>query len=193
MRKVKLDDKSGKAGDAFFDDENPVENEALSFADGAKMSKLKTDRNFAGESEFLINALKQLFLFLPGAFLLFFMSVAAAIIAMEIVVFRRPIASLPDDYPFQFALIGLVILLGTFMTWFGLGNIKNKKHFAIPVSTTVTGATLGAIVKAAASISDFADRMLEEFDFLIYLFPLALIVPVLAKSIVDWKAKDASE
>ncbi len=63
MRKVKLDDKSGKAGDAFFDDENPVENEAMSFADGAKMSKLKTDRNFAGESKFLINALKQLFLF----------------------------------------------------------------------------------------------------------------------------------
>ena len=189
MRKVKLDDKSGKSADAFFDDENPVENEALSCAGGAKLSEIESEGS-AGESKSFINVLKQIFLFLPGAFLLFFMSFAAAMIAVEIIVFSRPIASLPDDYLLQFALIGFVIVLGTLMTWFGLGDIKNRKHFAIPASIIITGATTGAIVKAAAKISDFADRMLDNFDYLIFLFPLALIIPVLAKGIVDRKSED---
>jgi hypothetical protein len=134
--------------------------------------------------------LKELFLFLPGTFLLFYMSFAAAMIAVEIVVFRRPTANLPDDYPFVFALIGFIILLGTVMTWFGLGDIKNRKHLAIPASIIVTGAAFGAIFRAAAKISDFADSVLDDPDFLIYLFPLALIVPVLAKGIVDRKSED---
>lgn len=191
MRKVKLDDKAEKSAAAFSGDENFRESEALNFADGAKILKPAADETSAGESKFFVNVIKQVFLFLPGAFLLFFMSFAAAVIATEIVVFRRPAASLPDDYPLQFALIGTVILLGTLMSWFGLGDIKNKKHFAIPASIFVTGATLGAVVKAAAKMSDFFDRMVDNFDFLIYLFPLALIVPVLAKGIVDRKSNDA--
>jgi hypothetical protein len=99
--------------------------------------------------------------------------------------------TLPDDYLLQFATVGFVIFLGTVMTWFGLGDIKNKKHFAIPASIIITGAAFGTIVRAAAKISDFADRMLDDFDLLIYLFPIALIVPVLAKGIVDRKRQDA--
>jgi len=190
MRKVKLNDKSEKSADAFFDDENFPENEALNFADGAKMSKPETDKNSAGARKSFVNVLKQLFLFLPGAFLLFFMSLAAAMIAVEIIVFRRAVETLPDDYPLQFALIGFVILLGTLMTWFGLGDIKNRKHFVIPASIIVMGATFGAIVRAGAKIYDFFDLTLDDFGFLIYLFPLALIVPVLAKGFVDRKSED---
>ena len=138
-----------------------------------------------------MNILKQVFLFLPGTFLLFFMSFGAAIILMEIVVYRRALETLPDDFPSQFALIGLIVFLGTFMTWFGLGDIKNRKHFAIPASLMVTGAIIGAVVKATANISDLADRMLDDFSYLIYLLPLALIIPILAKSIIDRKTEDA--
>jgi len=191
MRKVKLDTKSEKSADASFDRENPDENEALSFAGRAKMSEIKRNEGFADEPNPFVKLLKQIFLFLPGTFLLFFMSFGAAIIAMEIVVFRRPLETLPDDFPFQFALIGLIILLGTLMTWFGLGDIKNRKHFAIPASLMITGATLGAVVKATASLSDLADRMLDNFSYLIYLLPLALIIPILAKGIVDRKTEDA--
>ena len=191
MRKVKLDTKSEKSSAASFDSENPDENEALSFADSAKMSGINKDEGFADEHRSFVSILKQIFLFLPGTFLLFFISFGAAIITMEIVVFRRPLETLPDDFPFQFALIGLVVLLGTLMTWFGLGDIKNRKHFAIPASLMITGAIVGAIVKATASLSDLADRMLDDFSYLIYLLPLALIIPVLAKSIVDRKTEDA--
>jgi hypothetical protein len=121
------------------------------------------------------------------------MSFGAAIIAMEIVVFRRPLETLPDDFPFQFVLMGLIVILGILMTWFGLGDIKNRKHFAIPASLMVAGTITGAIVKATASLSDLADKMLDDFIYLIYLLPLALIIPILAKSIVDRKTGDASK
>jgi hypothetical protein len=191
MRKVKLDTKSEKSADAFFESENPDENAALSFANSAEILELEKERGFTGEHKSFINLLKQVFIFLPGTFLLFFMSFGAAIIFMEIVVFRRALEMLPGDFPLQFALIGLIVFLGTLMTWFGLGDIKNRKHFAIPASLIVTGATLGVIVKATASLSDLADKMLDDFSYLIYLLPLALIIPILAKSIVDRKTEDA--
>jgi len=191
MRKVKLDTKSEKSADAFFESENPDENAALSFANSAEILELEKEKGFTGEHKSFINLLKQVFIFLPGTFLLFFMSFGAAIIFMEIVVFRRALEMLPGDFPLQFALIGLIVFLGTLMTWFGLGDIKNRKHFAIPASLIVTGATLGVIVKTTASLSDLADKMLDDFSYLIYLLPLALIIPILAKSIVDRKTEDA--
>ena len=184
MKKVKTENQS----DTFFDSEKTDENKSLRFVGNAEI--LKLEDNPADEPKSFHNVLKQIFLFLPGAFLLFYTSFAAAMIAAEIVVFRRPAANLPDDYPLQFALIGAVIILGTLMTWFGLGDLKNRKHFVIPASIFITGATLGAIIRTAAKISDFFDRMLDDFNFLIYLFPLALIVPVLAKSWVENKKKD---
>ncbi len=191
MRKVKLNIESEKSANASFDSENPDENEALSFAGSAKMSEIKKDEGFADEHKPFVNILKQVFLFLPGTFLLFFMSYGAAIIFMEIVVYHRPVETLPNDFPLQFALIGLIVILGTSMTWFGLGDIKNRKHFAIPVSLMITGAIIGAVVKATANIFDLADRMLDDFSYLIYLLPLALIIPILAKTIVDRKTEDA--
>ena len=193
MRKVKLNSKAEKSADAFSDNENPDENALLSSVNSTKILELAKENGSTNERKSFRNLLKQIFLFLPGTFLLFFMSFGAAIIFMEIVVYRRVFETLPDDFPFQFALIGLIILLGTFMTWFGLGDIKNRKHFAIPASLMVAGALTGAIVKATASVSDLADRMLDNFSYLIYLLPLALIIPILAKSIVDRKTEEASK
>ena len=192
MRKVKLDTKSEKSTDAFVD-ENLDENTALSSVNSAEILELEKENSFTGEHKSFITLLKQIFIFLPGTFLLFFMSFGAAIIFMEIVVYRRAIETLPDDFPFQFALIGLIIFLGTLMTWFGLGDIKNRKHFAIPASLMVTGAMIGAVVKATASVFDLADKMLDDFSYLIYLLPLALIVPILAKSVVERKTEEASK
>ncbi|HEX8197417.1 MAG TPA: hypothetical protein VF571_14580 [Pyrinomonadaceae bacterium] len=190
MRKVKLDSKAEKFTDAFVDGENSPENAVLSSVNGAKILELEKENSFMGEHKSFINPLKQVFLFLPGTFLLFFMSFGAAIIFMEIVVYRRAFETLPNDFPFQFALIGLIILLGILMIWFGLGDIKNRKHFVIPVSLMISGAMIGAVVKATASVFDLADKMLDNFSYLICLFPLALIVPILAKSIVDRKTEE---
>jgi hypothetical protein len=74
-----------------------------------------------------------------------------------------------------------------------LGDIKNRKHFAIPASLIVTGAFIGAVIKGTASVFDLADKMLDDFSYLIYLLPFALIVPVLAKGVVDWKTEETSK
>jgi len=193
MRKIKLDAKSEKPADAFFEYENPDENAALSFATSTQILELEKMKDFTGEHDPFLSFLKKVFLFLPGTFLLFYMSFGAAVIFLEIVVFRREIQTLPDDFPLHFALIGLIILLGTLMTWLGLGDIKNRKHFAIPASLMITGAALGAFAKVTASFSNLADRMLDDFTYLIYLLPIALIAPILAKSIVDRKTEDAEK
>ena len=191
MRKAKLDSKDERPADTFVDGKHSDHNAALSPVNGAKILELEKGNRSTGERKSFLNLSKQVLLFLPGTFLLFFMSYGAAIIFMEIVVYRRAFETLPDDFPFQFVLIGLIIFLGTLMTWFGLGDIKNRKHIAIPASLMVTGAMIGAVVKATASVFDLADRMLDDFSYLIYLLPLALIVPILAKSIVDRKTEGA--
>lgn len=191
MRKARLDTKSEKSADPSLVGENPDEDEALSSTGGAKMTEIKKDEGLAGERKTFVTLLKQVLLFLPGTFLLFFMSFGLGIIFMEIVVYRRAFEMLPDDYPFQFALMGLIILLGALMIWVGLGDIKNRKHFAIPASLIMSGAVIGAFTKALSKIWDIADRMLDDFTYLIYLLPLALIIPILAKSIVDRKTEDA--
>jgi hypothetical protein len=191
MRKAKRNTVSEKSANAFFDGENLDENDALSFVNSTRISEIEKGEGFAGEHKSFVTILRRVFLFLPGAFLLFFMSFGVAIIAMEIIVYRRALETLPDDWPFQFALMGLIVFLGTLMTWLGLGDIKNRKHFTIPASLMVMGAIIGAAVKAISSISAIADRMLDDFSYLIYLLPLALIIPILAKSIVDRNTEDA--
>lgn len=190
MRKVKLDSKNEKAANVFSGNENLDKNAHLSFVGGTKILEIEKENNFTGERKSFIKLFKRIFLFLPGTFLLFFMSFGAAVIFLEIVVYRREIQTLPDDFPFQFGLIGLMILSGTLMTWFGLGDIKNRKHFVIPASLTATGALIGAIIKIAADFSGLADKILDDINYLIYLFPLALIVPVLAKGFVDRKTEE---
>jgi hypothetical protein len=185
MRKVKSDTKSDRTPDVFFGNHNLDEDTSLTFVNSVNVSNSEKENSFRDKHQSFINILKQVFIFLPGTFLLFFMSYGVAIIFMEIFVFGRALETLPDDFPVQFALIGLVVLLGTLMTWFGLGDIKNRKHCVIPLSLVVTGAIIGTVVKAAASISDLADELLDDFSYLIYLLPLALITPILAKSIVD--------
>jgi hypothetical protein len=51
------------------------------------------------------------------------------------------------------------------------------------------GAIIGAVVKARAKMSDLADKLLDDFSYLIYLLPLALVIPISVKSIVDRKPK----
>ncbi len=101
MRKVKLDTKSEKSADAFVD-ENLDENAALSSVNSAEILELEKENSFTGVHKSFITLLKQIFIFLPGTFLLFFTSFGAAIIFMEIVVYRRAFETLPDDFPFQF-------------------------------------------------------------------------------------------
>jgi hypothetical protein len=158
-------------------------------ANPAQILQPDASTELTGKYKYFVNALKQIFLFLPGTFFLYFVGFVAAIIFMDIFFHQRPLADLPPSAPFQIALLGIIGIGGSFMTWFGLGDLKNTRHRAIPASILATGAMIGIIVKALENISEFAVGLLRDFDGLMYLFPLVLIIPVLTKGWVDRKAE----
>lgn len=165
MKKTKFDQRINNAFTAFFDDdqENFGEN-SLAFAPDSALLKPEPAAQFNEKGDRLVKILKRVFLFFPGVLYLFFGTLQ--ILSFDF--FRSPLTIL------------VVFLIGSFLTIFGLGNLKNPKHLAIPLSIVAVGiitfwffSTLGGLKYV--------------FEYGIYFFPLALIAPVLANSLVDDK------
>ena len=164
MKKTKLKHRIENAVNAFFenDRENYVENR-LTFAGNSALLKQETAVRFNEKGDVLVKILKRTFLFLPGAFYLFFGTLS--VFAFDVIQIQ-PIAILP------------MFLIGGFMTIFGIGNIKNPKHLAIPLSICAVGT-------AAFAFFSMFDGIKSVFEYGIYFFPLSLIAAFLAKSLVD--------
>ena len=164
MKKTKFKRRIENAANAFFenDRENYGENN-LTFANDLRLLKQETAERFNEKGDVFVKILKRAFLFFPGAFYLFFgmMSVLAFDIAR-----LQPFAVVP------------IFLIGGFMTIFGIGNLKNPKHLAIPLSISAVGI-------AAFLVFSMFGGLRSVFQYGIYFFPLALIAPFLAKSFVD--------
>ena len=78
------------------------------------------------------------------------------------------------------------LFAGTFMTWAGLGDLKNKKHLFLPASSLATGTILGLFFGLAAKIfPGFQQFIWGDLPVFLLLFPLAFIVPILVKSLLD--------
>ena len=76
-------------------------------------------------------------------------------------------------------------LLTVFMTWLGLGDLKNKKHFVVPASIISAGAIIGAAVGLTENLFWISRKITMDFEYAILLFPIGLIVPFLAKGLID--------
>jgi peptidoglycan/LPS O-acetylase OafA/YrhL len=109
-----------------------------------------------------VKILKRAFIFLPGALYLFF----------------GMLTIFSFDFLWSPASALIVFLIGSFMTIFGIGNLKNPKHLAIPLS-------ICAISIAAYTIFSTFGGLRSVFEYGVYFFPLALISSFLAKSLVD--------
>jgi hypothetical protein len=72
----------------------------------------------------------------------------------------------------------IVFAIGSFLTIFGIGDLKNPKHLVIPVSIVSIGLL-------AYSLFSMFGALKYLFDYGIYFFPLALVVPFLARSFVE--------
>src|SRR5688500_5501527 len=159
MKKSKLDTNPGISADTLSGARGYADDfAAISSIKAADISRIEGEADPVADQKPRAGFLRQILLYFPGAFLLFFASFGAGIIFMELAVYSRGPLDLPDNYPLQLAIITAIILAGSLMTWAGLGDLKNKKHFAIPASLLVTGAIFGAAAKAAATISDLADK-----------------------------------
>lgn len=191
MKKVKIATESDKSFDTFLKNEHYNEAGALIFSNHSEILQFEGDEKSTEKHKTLFILLKQIFLFLPGTFLLYLVGFVFALIFIDIFISQRPLETLPPSAPFQIILLVMFGFLGTFMTWFGLGDLKNKKHLSIPASVFTTGAFLAVIFKATETIFPAVGKLLEEFNhYYFYLLPLILIIPVLTKSIVDRKVED---
>lgn len=187
MNKIKTETKPEKSDNSFFESENSTENQVLDLVNSSKLSKTEGVTN-----NLLLTLIKQVFLFLPGTFLLYLIGFIGAFILIDSFSVQEPAEIFGmRSVPLQILVFGIIALFGTLMTWFGLGDIKNKKHSAIPLSILATGGILAAISKILTDLFGFTGLFEAMNYYFIYLFPLVLVVPVLVKGWVDRKTEDS--
>lgn len=174
MKKTKIKERFENAVDAFFDNEKLSENNALTLADNANLFHENTSESFTGKADNFVKILKQVFLFFPGIFFLYF-----ATFATLNLYFRH-------DALNEFNILS--ILLGITATLFGIGNWKNPKHFIMPLSVI---GLIFSIYSAAVLLFGISDQDLP--NLIVYVFPCALIIPFLAKGLIDKTEKEKSD
>ena len=172
MKEVRLKERLENAFAAFFDDEK-LDDDSLSLTNYENNSQIEQNSSFSTTSKKIFKIFKQIFFFLPANFLLFFMSIAFTAFFL-----LRPVGR--GGRGFFIAL--LIFLLTSLMTVFGLGSLREPKHYLIPLSTISIGVILGIVGSLI-----FGDYGFNYFlrSVVPYFIPLAYIAPILVKSWVD--------
>ncbi len=192
MKEVKIKERFENAFEGFFDTEKSSPDTTLSAEAERYFQQKDSSKIFSEKSYAFVTILKQVFLFLPGAFLLFYISMGSTFAFInylepsgDVEIGRSGINVL------ALFLLCLVGSLTGLMTWFGLGDIRNSRHLVIPGSIIASGITLGTIVGLTSGIFSLSAKIMFDFSYAIYLFPIALVVPFLAKGLVDRNGKDS--
>lgn len=185
MKQVKLKERLENTVEAFFDSREIDGALAMNVGNKSSLIGDETQSNSYEKGESLIRVLKQAFFFFPGTFILFFISMGTM---LDVIYFRSHpeiVLNRSTVMNFQIFLIYLTGFVAIFMTWFGLGDLKNRKHIAIPASIIASGATIGGVIGVTVEVIKFSEQILRDFGFAILFFPIGLIVPFIAKSWVD--------
>lgn len=170
MKKTTINRRFKHAAAAFFDDdEERYVARDLSFAGESDLLKREAAARRVEKGDRLVKFLKRAFIFFPGVIYLFFLT-------LMILTFESPLR--------RFFPVLLAFLVGSFMTVFGIGNVKNPRHLVIPVSIVAVG------VLAVSFFAVFGAPN-KVFEHGIYFFPLALVAPFLAKGWVDSFERDS--
>jgi len=181
MKKTKFKRRIANAFDAFFADENLGENKLETFRSEANLSRARKFEDSFQKNGTLETILKQVLLFFPGTFILYFSGMFLPVILVEFFTIRHRRISF-----FEFLFVVCIILAATLMTWLGLGDVRKPKHFIIPASIFSIGVLWISIIGVLATVVRYFEGLFFlNKGLLICLFPLALIVPFLAKGWVD--------
>lgn len=163
MKKTKLNQRIRNAVNAFFaDDEENIGENSLTLANDSALLKQETAAKLNEKGDVLVKILKRVFLFFPGVLYLFF----------------GTFSILAFDFLWNPFTIIAVFLIGSFLTIFGIGNLRNPKHLAIPFSIV-------AVAILAFLFFSTMGGLKSVFEYGIYFFPVALVIPLLAKSLAD--------
>lgn len=166
MKKIKIEERLENAVNAFFETNADKNAEALVFADGSAVLRNAESASFTEKAEFWTNAARQVFLFLPGAFLLYLTTLAS-------VFFYSDLGLTPQ-------MLFLIPASG-FFCWVGLGSLKNKKNLLVPSSIFLGAALLGILF----SFFPNAAQPALYFNYSIYFFPPVLIISKLLQSRIE--------
>lgn len=168
MKKVRIDERLENVFDTFFDAGDDKNLKALVLADGAGVLQNEEQTAFIEKGEFWINIARQAFLFLPGAFLLFFATLSS--------IFFFP------NFGFNWQML-FWLFTGGFLCFVGLGSMKDIKNLLIPLSIIL----FSTVIAISFALFPSSAQPTLYFEYSIYLFPLVLIVSRLLKSWIDDK------
>ncbi len=163
MKKVKIDQRIENAFNAFFETENDKTLAAMTYGSETALVRDTPIETFSQKADKVFDVFKKAFLFLPGTFVLFEATLTSVYFYNDF--------GMNLWFMFWFA-------SGIFMVWAGLGDLKNKKHLLMPLSTI-------SITLIFSFLLSFLPESLQPagfFEYSIYLFPLALIAPILVKN-----------
>lgn len=163
MKKTKIEQRLKNALNAFFADEQEnIGENGLTLANDSAVLKQETTTKLNEKGDVLVKFLKRVFLFFPGTLYLFF----------------GTFSILAFDFFWNTFSVIMIFIIGSFLTIFGIGNLKNPKHLIIPISII-------AVALMTFTFFSTIGGLKFVFEYGIYFFPLALIAPLLAKSLVD--------
>ncbi len=188
MKKTKIKQRVANAFDAFRADENSVENDLMNYAADAGVRRRESANCFNEKNSNVVQSLKRGFLFFPGTFFLFVISLGVTLVSAH----SPKIITIIKMSPGRTFTVFLFFAIAILMTWFGLGDLRKPKHFVIPASIAALGIIVGAIGGALAAASPQIERLIFLNNFPVYFFPLALMIPILAKGWVDMKDENYS-
>ncbi|CAN5574035.1 hypothetical protein BH10ACI2_BH10ACI2_16190 [soil metagenome] len=166
MSKIKLDDRIENAMNAFFETEPDRSQFAMIYTgtDTASVADVATLGEKADKWSWI---LREIFLFGPGTFLLFYMTLTVA--------FFYPTVGISFQGFMTF-------FFGFFLTYAGSGSIRNIRHLAVPA--TVIAMAVGVVVFSLLFVGK--ERSDLYFWYSIYLLPNVLIA---AKLVQIWVSK----
>lgn len=165
MRKTKLNDRIENAVNAFFEPGPDSSRVELTYTP-SDSAFLAVQRPLTEKADKWISALREVFLFGPGAFALFYMTLTVAF-------FYPTIGISAQGF--------LMLCFPAFLTYAGIGKINNFRNLAVP-ATVIAMGLLFALVAPLLFGRELADLYFWDS---IYLLPFVLVV---AKLVQYWMA-----
>jgi hypothetical protein len=178
MKKTTFERRVENSVAAFFATDENAASSSLCLADESALLRQERVASFNEKGDTLLKILKQVFLFLPGAFFLYF--------GTTFFLYAYFVTKL-DLFGFGSGFVGL--LISSLMTVVGIGSIKNLKHFSIPASIC---AFSFLVFMLSSLLSTETTQAKFLFDYSIYLFPFVLISAFLVRKLAD-KTNDEKE
>ncbi len=170
MKKKTIEQRINNSINVFFDESQNFGENKLSYVNNVALAKDESKTTFTEKADGFGKILKTVFIFLPGAFFLYFISI------FFLYAFFIDKTNLLN---FGFGLMFWVV--SALMTMFGIGDIKKLRSLWIPAS--VCAVSFAPFVISLFLPSSMQTKFL--FEYAAYFFPLVLIVSYLTKTLID--------